>query len=45
MGIWIIVCAVVIATAFLLLMCAYDAWVCADVVERQNAMLLENEGE
>lgn len=45
MGIWIIVCAVVIATAFSLLMCAYDVWVCADVIERQNSMLQESETE
>lgn len=45
MGIWIIVCAVAITTAFLLLMCAYDVWVCADVIERQNAMLQEMETE
>ena len=45
MGVFIIVCAVVITTAFLLLMCAYDVWVCADVIERQNALLQEGETE
>jgi hypothetical protein len=45
MGIWIIACAVVISTAFCLLMCAYDIWHYADVIERQNALLQESEGE
>lgn len=45
MSVFIIVCAVVIATAFLLLMRAYDVWVCADVIERQNALLQESESE
>lgn len=43
MGIFIIVCAVVISAALLAFAYAYDLWECADAVERQNAMLQESE--